>query len=295
MSLPVLCVIGTLVLVINDLEGRLREWRHWLHQRPELGFEEEATSAYVANLLGSFGLDPHRGIGRTGVVASLVAGSGSRTLGLRADMDALPLVERTGLAYAAQDGRMHACGHDGHMAMLLGAAAVLADEGGFDGTVRFFFQPAEEHGLGAQAMLDDKLLERFPVEQVYGLHNMPGLPAGELHTRPARSWREDTFEITITGPRWSRRCSAHGHRPGRRRRRSGAGVADDRQPQRRPGGRSGAFVHRDPHRRRSQRHPQQVTIKGDTRSFDPDVQSLLERRMRRSAPASAQRTGRPAR
>ena len=281
MFLPVLCVIGTLVLVINDLEGRLREWRHWLHQRPELGFEEEATSAYVANLLGSFGLDPHRGIGRTGVVASLVAGSGSRTLGLRADMDALPLVERTGLAYAAQDGRMHACGHDGHMAMLLGAAAVLADEGGFDGTVRFFFQPAEEHGLGAQAMLDDKLLERFPVEQVYGLHNMPGLPAGELHTRPgAIMASEDTFEITITGR------GGHAAAPHMvidpvvvaaevvlalqtivsRSVDPGAGAVLSCTEILTDGARNAI--------------PSMVTIKGDTRSFDPDVQSLLERRMR---------------
>ena len=243
-SLQVLCVSATLLSVINDLNGRLREWRHWLHQRPELGFQEEATSAYVADLLGSFRLAPHRGIGRTGVVASLALGSGARTIGLRADMDALPLVERTGLAYAAQVGRMHACGHDGHMAMLLGAAAVLVEEGGFDGTVRFFFQPAEEHGLGAQAMIDDRLLERFPVEQVYGLHNMPGLPAGELHTRPGPIMAgEDTFEITITG-RGGHAAAPHMViDPLIVAAEVVPGVADDRQPQRRPGSRSGSLVH----------------------------------------------------
>jgi amidohydrolase len=279
--LQVLCVTCTLVLVISDMEDRLREWRHWLHQRPELGFEEVATSAYVADLLRSFGLAPHRGIGGTGVVASLVVGSGSRTLGLRADMDALPLVERTGLAYAARDGRMHACGHDGHMAMLLGAAAVLAAEGGFDGTVRFFFQPAEEHGRGAQAMLDDGLLERFPVDQVYGLHNLPGLPAGELHTRPGPIMAsEDTFEITITG-RGGHAAAPHlvvdpivvaaevvlalqtivsrSVDPGTGAVLSCTEILTD-------GARNAI--------------PGIVTIKGDTRSFDPDVQSMLERRMR---------------
>ena len=128
----------------------MRGWRHDLHRRPELRFKEERTSDYLAEILTGLGLTPVRGIGGTGVVASIRCGDGDRAIGLRADMDGLPLDEQTGREWSSEHpGAMHACGHDGHMAMVLGAAAVLAEEGGFDGTVHVVFQPAEEHGLGA--------------------------------------------------------------------------------------------------------------------------------------------------
>jgi amidohydrolase len=267
--------------MLSDVGARLREWRHHLHQYPELGFAETTTSAYVADLLTSFGLSPQRAIGGTGVVASLSRGSSSGAMGLRADMDALPLLERAEHAYASRNGRMHACGHDGHMAMLLGAAAVLAAEGGFDGTVRFIFQPAEEHGRGAQAMIDDGLLERFGVDAFYGLHNLPGLPAGDLHTRSGPIMAsEDTFEITVTGR------GGHAARPhmvidplvigaeivlalqtivSRSLDPAGAAVVSCTE-----------FV-TDGIRNAI---PRTVTIRGDTRTFDTGVQDLVERRLR---------------
>lgn len=177
-------------------------WRHALHAHPEMGFEERRTAAFVAETLRGFGItDVVEGVGGTGVVATLRAGEGNRAIALRADMDALRIAERTGLPHASRhQGVMHACGHDGHSAMLLGAARMLAGEGGFDGVVRLIFQPAEEWGHGALAMLDDGLLERFPFEEIYGLHNMPGLATGRFETTagPAMS-AEDNFEIVIRG------------------------------------------------------------------------------------------------
>jgi len=190
----------------DELRSQLREWRHHLHRRPEVGFEEHDTSDFIAETLDELGIDVARGVGGTGVVGTLTRGDGvapgrGRAIGLRADMDALTLHEVGGREYGStRDGVMHACGHDGHMAMLLGAAAVLATGGAFVGTVRFVFQPAEEHGRGAAAMLDDGLLERFPMDAMYGLHNMPGIPAGHLHTRArAIMASEDNFTITVHG------------------------------------------------------------------------------------------------
>lgn len=182
-------------------ETTLRAWRHHLHRHPEPGFAEHATSEFVAGILTGLGFEVARGVGGTGVVGSLTRGTSDAAIGLRADMDALPLQERATHDHASRTpGVMHACGHDGHMAMVLGAASRLAAEGGFDGTLRVVFQPAEEHGLGAQAMLDDGLLERFPVDAMYGLHNIPGLPAGQVHTRAgAVMASEANFEIRITG------------------------------------------------------------------------------------------------
>jgi amidohydrolase len=189
-----------------DLDDRfgtqLREWRHHLHRHPELAFQEHGTAAYIVDVLTSLGVtDVAAGIGGTGVVATLHCGDGSGIVGLRADMDCLPLTEVTGRAHGSQHpGVMHACGHDGHMAMVLGAAAVLAGEGGFDGTVRFIFQPAEEPGRGAQAMVNDGLFERFPVDSIYGLHNAPGSPSGRISTRSGPILAsEDNFEIRIVG------------------------------------------------------------------------------------------------
>jgi amidohydrolase len=183
------------------LEREMTEWRRDLHAHPEFGFEEKRTSAFVAARLRDFGLEVAEGVGGTGVVGTLSRGGGNRAIALRADMDALRITERSGRPHASTTpGTMHACGHDGHTAMLVGAAKLLAAEGGFDGTVRFVFQPAEEWGRGALAMLADGLLERFPFEEIYGLHNMPGLPVGHVQTRagPIMS-AEDNFEIVLDG------------------------------------------------------------------------------------------------
>ena len=189
-------------LVLHALEREMIIWRRDLHANPEFGFEEKRTSAFVAAKLREFGLDEvAEGVGGTGVVGTLKRGTGNRAIALRADIDALRIPEQGSPSYRSQvPGTMHACGHDGHTAMLLGAAKLLVEEGGFDGTVRFVFQPAEEWGKGALAMLADGLLERFPFEEIYGLHNMPGLPVGCFQTRvgPIMS-AEDNFEIVLKG------------------------------------------------------------------------------------------------
>ncbi|MDE1994556.1 MAG: amidohydrolase [Rhizobiaceae bacterium] len=186
----------------DRLRQEMMTWRHHLHAHPEFGFEETRTSDFVATKLREFGLDDvAEGIGGTGVVGTLKRGSGNRAIALRADMDALRITEQGNRPYCSQNpGIMHACGHDGHTAMLLGAARMLAEDGDFDGTVRFIFQPAEEWGRGALAMLDDGLVERFPFEEIYGLHNMPGLPIGRFETRAGSVMSaEDNFEIVLTG------------------------------------------------------------------------------------------------
>lgn len=159
--------------------------RRDIHAHPELGMEESRTAALVAERLRSWGLETAEGIGRFGVVGTLKGRRpGQGAIGLRADMDALAMTEQTGLPYASTvPGRMHACGHDGHTAMLLGAARALAEDPNFAGTVHFIFQPAEEGRGGAQAMLEDGLFERFPCDAVYGMHNMPGLPLGHFALR----------------------------------------------------------------------------------------------------------------
>ena len=195
---------------MDTLEAALRDWRRHLHRHPEFGFEEHATARFVAGKLRGFGItDVVEGIGGTGVVATLRLGSGTRSIALRADMDALRIPEQTNLPYAsATPGVMHACGHDGHTTMLLGAAKVLAEEGGFDGTVRFVFQPAEEWGQGMRAMLKDGLAERFPFDEIYGLHNAPGLPVGRFATGTGPFMAaEDNFLIRVRG------AGGHASRP----------------------------------------------------------------------------------
>lgn len=184
------------------LQVEMTGWRHDLHSRPEFGFEEARTSAFVAAKLREFGLDEVvEGVGGTGVVGTLKRGTGNRSVALRADMDALRITEQGDKTYRSQNlGVMHACGHDGHATMLLGAAKALAEDAGFDGTVRFVFQPAEEWGRGAIAMLDDGLMRRFPFDEIYGIHNMPGLPVGLFQTKTgAFMSAEDNFEIVLKG------------------------------------------------------------------------------------------------
>ena len=265
-----------------DLDTRLRAWRHHLHQHPETAFAEHETAAYVAGVLEELGFVVTRGIGGTGVVGSLRRGASDRAVGLRADMDALPLDEVGTHSHASRNGgTMHACGHDGHMAMVLGAAAVLADEGAFDGTVLAVFQPAEEPGRGARAMLDDGLLDRFPMDAMYGLHNLPGLPAGHLHTRGGGIMAsEDNFEIRIHGR------GGHAARPHMVVDPLVAGaevvlalqtiVARNVDPVL-PAVVSCTQFHTDGARNAI---PGEVVISGDTRSFDQSVQALLEDRIR---------------
>lgn len=175
--------------------------RHKLHQSPETGFEVESTAAELADRLHAAGLEVTRGVGGTGVVATLRRGNGRRAIGLRADMDALPITEGNDFGHRSTvDGKFHGCGHDGHSTMLLGAALDLAGDADFDGTVHFVFQPDEENGRGAQAMIDDGLFERFAIDEVYGLHNLPGLPFGGFATRegPFTAF-EENFTIHIEG------------------------------------------------------------------------------------------------
>jgi len=194
---------------IRRYQSELGTIRHDIHAHPELGLEEHRTSDLVAQKLEEWGIEVHRNIGVTGVVGVLRQGNGDVSIGLRADMDALPILEASDLPYASKNpGRMHACGHDGHTTMLLGAAKYLAETRNFNGTVNFIFQPAEEGVGGALAMLKDGLFERFPCNYVYGMHNRPGLPVGRFITGPsARSAGGSFFDVHITGK------GAHGAHP----------------------------------------------------------------------------------
>ena len=186
---------------IAAIEEEMIALRHEIHAHPELGFEEFVTSDLVAQRLTEWGYEVHRGLGGTGVVGTLKVGDGQRRLGLRADMDALPIHEATGLDYASRiPGKMHACGHDGHTAMLLAAAKHLAQSRNFNGTLHLIFQPAEEGLGGAKRMLDEGLFERFPCDAVFAMHNMPGFPTGKLGFRAGPFMASsDTVIIDIDG------------------------------------------------------------------------------------------------
>jgi amidohydrolase len=181
---------------------QMTEWRRHIHANPETAFEEVGTAAFVAERLRAFGVDAvHEGLARTGVVATIRAGTSDRAIGLRADLDALDMQEATGKAWAStRPGKHHACGHDGHTTMLLGAARHLAATRRFDGIVHLIFQPAEENEGGGRVMVEEGLFERFPVESVYGMHNIPGMAAGTFAIRPGPMMASyDIFEITVTG------------------------------------------------------------------------------------------------
>ncbi len=182
----------------------LTQWRRELHAHPELAFDESRTSDFVAKKLESWGIEVTRGIGKTGLVGTLKTGTSNKTIGLRADMDALPMDELNTFAHKSKNpGCMHGCGHDGHTVMLLGAARYLAQTKNVDGTVQFIFQPAEEAnetGSGAKAMIDDGLFERFPVDNVFAMHNGPGFITGAIATRPGVTTASmDLFEVSIQG------------------------------------------------------------------------------------------------
>lgn len=274
----------------EGFQAELRAWRRDFHAHPEFGFEERRTARLVAEKLRGFGItEVTEGVGGTGVVATLTRGSGNRSIALRADMDALRITEATGLPYASSSpGVMHACGHDGHTTMLLGAARILAAEGGFEGTVRFIFQPAEEWGRGALAMLGDGLMERFPFEEIHGLHNLPGLPVGEFRTRAgAVMSAEDNFEIVLRG------LGGHASRPQEGREALVAACALVMNLQtivaRRVAPTETAVVSVTELLTDGTRNalPGLARILGDARSFDPAVSATIEAEMRRIAAGTA--------
>jgi hippurate hydrolase len=194
---------------IAEFHRDMKEWRHDIHAHPETAFEENRTSEVVAKKLESFGIEVHRGLAKTGVVGVLRAGTSKRAVGLRADMDALDILETNDFDHASTiPGKMHACGHDGHTTMLLGAAKYLAETKNFDGTVYFIFQPAEENEGGGRVMVEEGLFDKLPCESVYGMHNIPGIPVGHFAVRPGPMMAAyDIFEITVNG------VGAHGAMP----------------------------------------------------------------------------------
>jgi len=267
---------------INNAHERLIAWRHHFHRRPETAFNEQRTARHIAAELRAIGLEVEEGIGGTGVVGTLRRGTSGRAVALRAEMDGLTLTEVADREHGSTvPGVMHACGHDGHMAMLLGAASALVDAGDFNGAVRFIFQPAEEHGLGARAMLDDGLFTRFPVDAVYGLHNIPGLTAGHLHTRAGAVMAgEDNFVIRIHGR------GGHASRPqdlvdplivAAEIITALQTVVSRSVDPLTPAVVSCTEITTDGTRNAV---PSTVVISGDTRTFSNDVRALLERRMR---------------
>ncbi len=194
---------------IAEFHEDLIQWRRDIHAHPELGFEENRTSDLVAEKLRCFGIDVHRGLGKTGVVGTLRVGNHGATIGLRADMDALPIMEANTFAHRSVfDGKMHACGHDGHTTMLLGAARYLAETKNFEGCVHFVFQPAEEGLGGGDAMVQDGLFEKFPMDAIFGMHNRPSTPAGQFAIRSGPMMAGGGFfDLTIDGK------GAHAGRP----------------------------------------------------------------------------------
>ncbi|EFB2828695.1 M20 aminoacylase family protein [Escherichia sp. 93.0816] len=194
---------------IRGFEEELREIRHQIHENPELGLQEFQTSALVAEKLRQWGYEVEQGLATTGVVATLKVGDGEKSIGLRADMDALPIYENSGKPWASkQPGLMHACGHDGHTTILLGAARYLAETRRFNGTLRLIFQPAEEMINGGEIMVKEGLFDRFPCDVIFGMHNMPGLPVGKFYFQPGALMASmDQFHIAVRG------CGGHGAIP----------------------------------------------------------------------------------
>lgn len=266
-------------------QAQLIQWRHDLHRHPEFGFQEIRTSQFVANTLRAMGVDVITGVGGTGVVGTLKRGTSNRAIALRADMDALQITESTGVDYASTiPGLMHACGHDGHTVMLLGAAARLAADPTFDGTIRFIFQPAEEWGQGAQAMIDDGLMTRLPFDEIYGLHNMPGMALGTFETRAGGVMSaEDIFDITLTGQ------GGHASRPqaGREVMVPACALVTELQTivARRVDPAQTAVVSVTELLTDGTRNalPGHAQILGDVRSYDPAISAQIEHHMRRIA------------
>ena len=221
---------------VRGYQDELTAIRRDIHAHPELAFAERRTSDLVAEKLAEFGCEIHRGLAGTGVVGTIRRGNSPAAIGLRADMDALPIQEMNEFAHrSANDGKMHACGHDGHTTMLLGAARYLAATRNFEGAVHLIFQPAEEGGGGGRVMVEEGLFEKFPCDAVFALHNKPGIAVGQIAAKArAVAGRLRPLGHPHHRARDPRRAPAFRHRPVCGRRRDRAGVADDRQPQHRP-------------------------------------------------------------
>lgn len=272
---------------------QLTRWRHELHRIPELAHREQRTAEWSANLLRSLGLEVVTGVGGTGVVATLRRDGSTRADGLRAELDALPITEQTGLAYSSEHpGAMHACGHDGHLTMVLGAAAALAADPRLEGIVHIVLQPAEEPGQGAAAMIADGMFERFGMDAIFGLHNIPGLRAGDLATRSGAIMAgEDNFTITVTGR------GGHASAPhlvvdplvtGAQIVTALQSVVSRRVDPSTPAVLSCTDLSTDGARNAI---PTTVRISGDTRNFDHTVSALLEARIREIAEHTARAQG----
>jgi hippurate hydrolase len=267
---------------IAEFHPEMTAWRQDIHAHPETAFEEVRTAKVVAEKLAGFGISVATGLAKTGVVGTLKAGSGSRAIGLRADMDALHIHEANEFDHASHHpGRMHACGHDGHTTMLLGAAKYLAETRNFDGTVHFIFQPAEENEGGGRVMIEDGLFEKFPVEAVFGLHNWPGMDIGQFAVMPGPMMAAfDIFEITVTG----KGCHAAMPHMGIDPVVAGAQIVTALQ----------TIASRSTHPLEAavvsvtQFHggetwniiPNSVVLRGTTRSFKPEIQTMIEERMK---------------
>ncbi|MFC0268644.1 M20 aminoacylase family protein [Kushneria aurantia] len=268
----------------------LREWRHDFHRHPEIAFEEHRTSTLVAERLREMGLDVHTGLAGTGVVATLHGNRGhGRSIGLRADIDALPIDEVNSFAHASQTpGRMHACGHDGHTTMLLGAARALAHDPDFAGSVHFIFQPAEENEGGARVMVEEGLFERFPMDAVYGLHNWPGMPVGEAGVHDGAAMAAfDVFSLTLSG----RGCHAAMPHMGSDVILAACelvtqlqGIVSRERPAHQPAVLSVTQFHGGD---AYNVMPERVTLRGTLRCFDAELRGYLERRLREAVDALA--------
>jgi len=267
---------------MSEFNELLKTWRHTLHRHPETAFEEVKTAAFVADRLREMGIEVETGIGGTGVIGRLKAGTSPKVVALRADMDAIPLQEVGEPPYKSEcDGRMHACGHDGHVTTLLGAAKLLSESRKFDGTVLFLFQPAEEPGKGARAMIEDGLFERFPMDEIYGQHNTPVYPAGTVNIcKGGFASSEDNFKIEIHGR------GGHASAPERTVDPLVIAAQIILALQTIPSRNAGAFqpaVVSCTELFTDGAHnaiPSNVTILGDCRSYDKETQALIERRMR---------------
>lgn len=269
----------------DTLRKQMEEWRHFLHTHPETAFEEENTAAFVAEKLREMGMTVYEGIGKTGVVADLKCGVGKTVIGLRADMDAINLQETGDCAYkSVNEGKMHACGHDGHTTTLLGAMKILSESRDFNGTVRCVFQPAEEPGKGSQAMMDDGLLEKFPMDEIYGLHNAPFIHAGEIHMKPGGAMAsEDNFTIKIKGRGFHASSPHMGKDPlviASEMILAFQTIVSRNANPLDPAVISCTEIHTDGAHNAV---PTNVVITGDTRSTTPEMQKLIEDRMRRIA------------
>ena len=277
---------------VADLQPDIQAWRRDIHQHPELLYDVHRTAAFVADRLREFGCDEvATGLGRTGVVGVIkgrkpAGKSDIKVIGLRADMDALPIEEATDLPYASRTpGKMHACGHDGHTAMLLGAARYLAETRNFAGDAVVIFQPAEEGGAGAAAMIKDGLMDRFAIDQVYGMHNNPGLPLGSFAIRKGPIMA--ATDSSTSGSRGWRPCGAseylHRFRSGRRA--TDHGPAVDRFAQRRSPGIGCDFDLRIPCRQRPQRDSANRRTQGTVRTLMPKCERWSKNACARSSRA----------